>query len=73
MFFKFLCNRGDKDNIKMFKNECSNVCECFIITKGIMDNGRLVAEGSPAELMQKNNSSNLEDVFLTVTGKDLRD
>jgi ABC-2 type transport system ATP-binding protein len=40
---------------------------------GIMDNGRLVAEGSPAELMQRNNSNSLEDVFLTVTGKDLRD
>jgi ABC-2 type transport system ATP-binding protein len=40
---------------------------------GIMDNGLLVAEGSPTELMQKNQSNNLEDVFLTITGKDLRD
>ncbi len=39
----------------------------------IMDNGTIVAEGSPEVLMQKNNAKSLEEVFLILTGKDLRD
>lgn len=39
----------------------------------IMDNGNIVAEGSPEELMRKNNAKSLEEVFLILTGKDLRD
>lgn len=40
---------------------------------GIIDNGHIVTEGTPAQLMQQNQTENLEDVFLQVTGKDLRD
>jgi len=40
---------------------------------GIIDNGRLVNQGTPEELLQQSGSSNLEDLFLHLTGKQLRD
>ena len=43
---------------------------------GIIDNGRLIALGTPAELRQRTNVSNaatLEDVFIALTGRDLHD
>lgn len=40
---------------------------------GILDEGSLVEEGSPKELMNKYKCESLEDVFLTITGKQLRD
>lgn len=40
---------------------------------GIIDDGRIVAEGRPDELLLKSDSRNLEDYFLHLTGKQLRD
>ena len=40
---------------------------------GIIDNGSLVNQGTPEELLQQNGSRNLEDLFLQLTGKQLRD
>lgn len=40
---------------------------------GIMDAGKLLAEGSPSQLMQTFEEKSLEDVFLKITGKQLRD
>jgi ABC-2 type transport system ATP-binding protein len=37
----------------------------------IMDHGRLVEQGEPAELLQKHAVQDLEDVFATVTGREL--
>jgi len=39
----------------------------------IIDHGRIVAEGSPAELKEKTNSATLEDAFLAVTGHEMRE
>jgi len=44
---------------------CSRIC--------IMDNGRLVEQGAPAALLRKSGMSNLEELFLHLTGKELRD
>lgn len=38
----------------------------------IIDHGKIVAEGSPAELRQKTKTESLEDAFLSLTGKNLR-
>jgi ABC-2 type transport system ATP-binding protein len=38
----------------------------------IIDEGRLIALGSPAELMEEHHAKNLEEVFLKLTGKKLR-
>ena len=43
---------------------------------GIIDNGRLIAEGSPTELKSRIGSPDevtLEEVFLNLTGRSLRD
>ena len=39
----------------------------------VIDHGVIVAEGSPEELKKKTNSKSLEDAFLTLTGKQIRD
>ena len=46
----------------------------FCTKIAIVDRGRIFAQGSPEELISNTaNAQNLEDVFLSVTGKDLRD
>ena len=40
---------------------------------GIIDNGRLVEEGTPAALLEQSGITNLEELFLHLTGKELRD
>ncbi len=40
---------------------------------GIMDSGRLLREGTPHELSTENGCRDLEDLFLQLTGKNLRD
>ena len=40
---------------------------------GIIDEGRLIALGTPKELMEANDAENLEAVFIKLTGKKLRE
>ncbi len=40
---------------------------------GILHQGRLVAEGTPAELVARHGGGTLEDVFMTLTGRRLED
>ena len=40
---------------------------------GIIDNGRIVEQGPPATLLQQSGMANLEELFLHLTGKELRD
>jgi len=40
---------------------------------GIIDEGRLIALGTPTELMAANDAENLEEVFIKLTGKKLRE
>ena len=39
----------------------------------IIDHGRIVAQGSPNELKRQTNTQSLEDAFLALTGKTIRD
>jgi ABC-2 type transport system ATP-binding protein len=38
----------------------------------IIDHGKIIDTGTPAELKEKNQSASLEDAFLKLTGKDIR-
>lgn len=38
----------------------------------IIDNGKIIAQGSPTELKNKTNSASLEDAFLNITGHQIR-
>jgi len=40
---------------------------------GIIDDGSIIEQGVPGELLQKSDRSTLEDLFLHLTGKQLRD
>lgn len=50
-----------------FMDEAEGLCDRI----EIMDKGKIVTEGSPAELMKKHNAKNMEEVFLKTTGSNL--
>ncbi|MCK9617255.1 MAG: ABC transporter ATP-binding protein [Lentimicrobiaceae bacterium] len=53
-----------------YMQEAENLCSRV----NIIDNGQIIENGTPAQLIEKNPScGNLGDVFLKLTGKDLRD
>jgi ABC-2 type transport system ATP-binding protein len=51
--------------------EAENLCHKV----AIMDKGRIIIEGNPKDLIHKydQEDGNLENVFLSLTGKELRD
>jgi lipooligosaccharide transport system ATP-binding protein len=52
-----------------YMEEAERICDRL----AIMDNARIVAEGSPAELLERYGQPNLEGVFLEITGRGLRE
>ena len=51
-----------------------NEAELFCTNVGIIDHGQLICLGTPKELIQKEEGAkHLEEVFLSLTGKALRD
>jgi ABC-2 type transport system ATP-binding protein len=40
---------------------------------GVIDHGKLVAQGTPAEIKQQTNATSLEEAFLALTGSTIRD
>jgi len=51
-----------------------NEAEHFCSKVAIIDNGKIIIEGKPKDLVKNQvNANNLEDVFLALTGKELRD
>jgi ABC-2 type transport system ATP-binding protein len=52
-----------------YMEEAEELCDRV----GIIDEGKLIAIGSPEELMRKHGVDNLEEVFLKLTGKALRE
>jgi len=39
----------------------------------VMDHGRVIAQGSPADLKAQHQATSLDEVFLTLTGREIRD
>ncbi|MHA1939556.1 MAG: ABC transporter ATP-binding protein [Candidatus Thorarchaeota archaeon] len=52
-----------------YMEEAEELCDRV----GIIDQGKLIALGTPTELMQQHNAENLEEVFIKITGKQLRE
>jgi lipooligosaccharide transport system ATP-binding protein len=52
-----------------YMEEAERICDRLVI----MDEGRIVAHGSPAELKERYGESSLEGVFLQITGHSLRE
>ena len=49
--------------------EAENLCSDI----AIIDNGKIIINGKPKELIKGNTTDNLEQLFLKLTGKKLRD
>lgn len=52
-----------------YMEEAEELCD----TVGIIDRGKLIALGSPAELRSKYGAKTLEDVFIQLTGRKIRE
>jgi lipooligosaccharide transport system ATP-binding protein len=52
-----------------YMEEAARLCDRLVV----MDLGKIVAEGEPAELMREHSVETLEDVFLNLTGRHLRE
>lgn len=52
-----------------YMEEAQELCDRV----AIIDEGHLIELGSPAELIEKHKAKNLEEVFLKLTGKELRE
>jgi ABC-2 type transport system ATP-binding protein len=52
-----------------YMEEAEELCDRV----GIIDHGRLIALGTPKELIAKNRVKNLEDLFIQITGRDMRE
>ncbi len=52
----------------MFTTHLMEEAERYCMRLAIMDFGRLVAQGEPAELIERNGAASLEEVFTDVTG-----
>ena len=52
-----------------YMEEAEELCERV----GIIDHGKMIALGEPKELMTKFNQKNLEDVFIHLTGRRIRE
>jgi len=70
-FLKQLNNNG---TTIIYTSHHLNEAETFCTRVAIIDHGKLVIKGEPKELIQNSEGShNLEDVFISLTGKALRD
>jgi len=52
-----------------YMEEAEELCDRV----GIIDHGKLIALGSPKDLISKNNVKNLEEVFIKITGRKIRE
>jgi len=52
-----------------YMEEAEEICDRV----GIIDQGKLLSLGSPMELMEQHSVENLEEVFIKITGKKLRE
>ncbi|MDR1730016.1 MAG: ABC transporter ATP-binding protein [Prevotellaceae bacterium] len=50
-----------------------NEAETFCTSIALVDNGRVICNGEPKQLIETEHAENLEALFLLKTGKDLRD
>lgn len=52
-----------------YMEEAAQLCDRLVV----MDSGRVIEEGRPDDLVKKHSVKNLEEVFLKLTGRELRD
>jgi ABC-2 type transport system ATP-binding protein len=73
MILSFLKDYAQQGNSVVYTShlleEAQQICQEVVV----IDNGQLVAQGSPQSLIDHHNAHNLEDVFLKLTGRQVRE
>ncbi|MFD2822387.1 ABC transporter ATP-binding protein [Lacinutrix iliipiscaria] len=74
VIIEFLQDLNKKGTTIIYTSHHLNEAESFCTKVAIIDHGKLIIEGKPHELISNyKEAHNLEDVFLSLTGKGLRD
>jgi ABC-2 type transport system ATP-binding protein len=67
--WEFIRSLKKKDKTVILTTHYIEEAEALSDRVGIIDYGKLIALGSPLELMKKYKTKNLEEVFLKITGR----
>ncbi|WP_025667398.1 ABC transporter ATP-binding protein [Aquimarina megaterium] len=74
VIIKYLQLLNKKGTTIIYTSHHLNEAEDFCTKVAIIDHGKIISQGQPQELISnQENANNLEDVFLALTGKALRD
>lgn len=74
VIIKYLQALNENGTTIIYTSHHLNEAEGFCTKVAIIDHGKIIIEGQPKELISnQKNANNLEDVFLALTGKALRD
>lgn len=74
VIIEFLKELNKKGTTIIYTSHHLNEAETFCTRVAIIDHGKLITKGKPKELVNKSEGAhNLEDVFISLTGKALRD
>ncbi|MBP0905250.1 ABC transporter ATP-binding protein [Mariniflexile gromovii] len=74
VIIEFLQDLNKEGTTIIYTSHHLNEAELFCTKVAIIDHGKLIVKGEPKELISKHQGAhNLEEVFLSLTGKGLRD
>ena len=74
VIIKYLESLNKNGTTIVYTSHHLNEAEAFCSKVAILDHGKIIAEGKPKELVHnEKDASSLEDVFIVLTGKALRD
>ena len=74
VIIQYLQELNKKGTTIIYTSHHLNEAESFCSKVAIIDHGKIITQGEPKELIaNQKNAHNLEDVFLALTGKALRD
>lgn len=74
VIIEFLLDLNKKGTTIIYTSHHLNEAELFCTQVAILDHGKLIIKGEPKALIaQQEGANSLEDVFLSLTGKGLRD
>lgn len=74
VIINYLKELNQKGTTIVYTSHHLNEAEAFCTKVAIIDHGKVITQGSPKDLINKQkNANNLEDVFLALTGIALRD
>lgn len=74
VIIEYLKELNEQGTTIIYTSHHLNEAEAFCTRVAIIDHGKIITKGKPEELIKSHeNTHNLEDVFLHLTGRELRD